>query len=162
MSHHRKANDPGKYVQLMGTIMLSALGFALAMTLVFLLMRLFFEALKFLPWLDYLYVAFIICVPAAIFFTAYLIFFKKSLHLSNTFIKYFSLTLFVIMLTAWLAFFMTDLVSFIRFQYTNISEYYSFNILFLFANVLVIFFVGVMQALAAPPEKDWMERNSTE
>ncbi len=161
MLHYSKANAPGKFIRLFGTILLAALTFALILTLFFFIMRLFFEALRLLPWLDYLYVAFLICVPAAIFVTAFVLFFKRTLHHPSLAIRYLSLSLFAVMILIWAVIFVLDIISFFRFQFTNIGEYYSFNILFLFINILVIFFTGIMQALTTPPEKDWMERRNS-
>ena len=65
------------------------------------------------------------------------------------------------MLTAWACCLITDLITFFKSHYRDIAHYNSYNLAFLAANVGVIFFVGILQALTSSKEVDWMDRNKT-
>ena len=51
-----------------------------------------------------------------------------------------------------------DLMIFFKHHYNGISEYNCYNLAFLSANIFVIFFVGIVQALSTKKEVEWMER----
>jgi hypothetical protein len=66
-------------------------------------------------------------------------------------------------LLAWGIVLVLDLGTFFRTNAREIASFYSYNVIFLSLNVATIFLVGVMQALSAEKEKDWMEkRRATE
>ncbi len=152
------ANEPGKLLRLFFTIMIAVLGIITALVLLFLLMRLVFGLLSYVPWLEYLYVVFLISFPTAVFITAFSIFFKRTLHHKAQVVRYFSLAIIALFLISWVVFYVLDIIDFIRFQYTDIKDFRTYNMLFLFSNVAGIFFLGVAQALSSPKEKDWLEK----
>ena len=151
-------NEPGKLLRLFFLMLGAVLGIVAILLLLFLLMRVVFGVLTYLPWLEYLYVIFILSVPSAIFLTAFSVFFNRTRKHPAKFVKAVSLVIISLFLAAWAVFYVWDIITFIRFQYTEISHFKSYNMLFLFSNVACIFFLGVAQALSMPAEKDWMDR----
>ena len=149
----------GKYVRLFGTIFFAMLGFILAFILLLLGVRLIFGLLSFISWSAYVYTLFIMMVPAVLFISIFIIYFKRTSSHPSPFVRYISYSLFSIALIFWAIFFALDLITFFKHAYTDIEKYNGYNYIFLSANVATIFLVGVMQAFSAPKEKDWMERN---
>lgn len=147
-----------KYLKLSGSILLSFLSFILLLALLMISLRFFFGLLGNLPWVVFIYLLFIISVPAAIFVTAYLVFYKRTASHPSRTVRIISSFFFIIALIAWLAFYVIDIISFAKYGYPEIEKYYSFNLLFLFCNVSCIFFIGVLQALTGEKEKDWHDR----
>jgi hypothetical protein len=148
----------GKYLRLFGTLFFVFLGFLVSLALLMLGIKFFFGMLNYIPWFTYLYMSFIIMFPAAIFVTAYIIFFRRTKNHPSRPIRMISRAIFVMALLAWAYFFISDLVIFFRHFYTTIERYNTYNLLFLSINIGCIFFVGVMQALTTEKEKDWMDR----
>jgi hypothetical protein len=147
-----------KYLKLSGSILLSFLSFIIVLALVMIGLRFFFGLLGNLSWVVFIYLLFIISVPAAIFVTAYIVFYKRTNSHPSKIVRIISKIFFIIALLAWLIFYVIDIISFAKFGYPEIEKYYSFNLLFLFCNVACIFFVGVLQALTSEKEKDWHDR----
>lgn len=156
------AEEPGKLLRLFFTILLAVLSGIAVLLLLFLLMRLVFGLLSYVPWLEYLYVIFLISFPAAVFVTAFTIFFKRTKRHPAKAVRVVSLSVISLFLAAWALFYVMDIIAFIKFQYTEISNFKTYNMLFLFSNVAGIFFLGVAQALSTPKEKDWLERRREE
>ena len=149
----------GKYLRLFGTLLFTFLGFILALVLLFLGVRLFFGLLSYIPWFTYVYVIFIIIVPAALFISVYIIFARKTTTHPSPAIRIISYIIFGIALLAWITFFIMDMIIFFRHAYVQIEKYHSYDMIFLASNVACIFLVGVMQAFTTVKEKDWMDRN---
>ncbi len=148
----------GKYLRLFGSIFFTFIAFIVAFILLMLGLRFVFGMLNYISWFTYLYMVLIIMFPASIFVTAYIIYFiRTKKHPSKT-IRFLSYSIFSLALCAWAYFFISDLVLFFRHFYTTIDRYSTYNLLFLSINIGIIFFVGVMQALSAEKEKDWMDR----
>ena len=156
------ANERGKHIRLLLTIFTAVVGVLAALVLLFFLMRLIFGLLSYVPWLEYLYVVFLISFPTAVFLTAFSIFFKRTKRHPAKIVRGVSLAVISLFLAAWALFYVLDIIAFIRFQYTDINNFKTYNMLFLFANVAGIFFLGVAQALSTPKEKDWLERRREE
>jgi hypothetical protein len=154
-------NDPGKYLRLFVTILLSVVGFIVALVLLFLLIRLFFGILSYIPWMAYVYILMILSVPAAIFVTAFIVFFKRTAIHPVKFVRLLSYTLFIAFLICWGIAYVWDMITFFRTGSTQIMTYKSWDLIFLTANVTCIFFIGVVQALTAVKEVDWMERKKS-
>ncbi len=64
----------GKYLRLLGSIFFLVLGFIVAVILLLLTVRLFFGLMSYIPWITYIYMIFIILVPAALFIPAYIVY----------------------------------------------------------------------------------------
>jgi hypothetical protein len=100
----------------------------------------------------------ILMVPAALFISAYVIYFKRTTVHPNAAIRIISYIIFSIALILWGIFFIWDLLIFFRHVYQTIDRYHSYNMIFLAANVACFFLVGVMQAFTTEKEKDWMDK----
>lgn len=148
----------GKYLRLFGTIFFSVIGFILAFILLLLGVKLLFGLMSYIPWFTYVYTIFIILLPSALFITAYLIYFKRTVTHPNKVIRWISYTLFSVGLILWAIFLVWDMGLFYKYTYTVIGMYHSYDMIFLIANVACFFIVGVMQALTTAKEKDWMEK----
>jgi hypothetical protein len=149
----------GKYVRLFGTLFFAMVGFIVALILLLLGVRLIFGLLSFIPWSVYIYMLFIIAVPAVLFIGIYIIYFRRTTSHNSAVVRYISYGIFSIALIFWAIFFVLDLIKFFKYAYPDIEKYRSYDMIFLSANVAAIFLIGVMQAFSSPKEKDWMERN---
>ena len=154
----KKEDNAGKYLKLGGSILLGMLSFIAVLLLAMLGLRFFLGLLNTLHWTVYVYLLFIISVPAAIFVTAYLVFYRRTAMHPSAIVKFISRFLFVTAIICWIIFYAIDVYNFAKHGYQDISMYYSFNLLFLFLNIACIFFTGVLQALTSQKEKDWHER----
>ncbi|MEQ1554153.1 MAG: hypothetical protein ABL929_08245 [Ferruginibacter sp.] len=148
-----------KFIQLFGSIFLAFVGFFVVLALIILGLRYMFGVLDYLPWFSVMFTLFIICVPALLFITVYFIYFKLTKSHPSRVVQYFSYAMFSIALAAWAYFWIADFVIFFKKHYNSIGQYNCFNLAFLAANVGLIFFIGIVQALTTNKEKDWMERN---
>lgn len=147
-----------KYVQLTFHLIFTFVGFIVALIVLLLGLRLLFGILDQIPVLVYIYMLTIILVPAAVFVTVFMIFIKRSIRFPKVVIKWISLLLFAAALLAWAIVLVLDVGTFFRTNNREIAAFYSYDVIFLSLNVATIFLVGVMQALAADKEKDWMEK----
>ena len=150
--------DNGKYLRLFGTLFLMFIGFIVGIILILLSLKFFFGMLSYIPGIVHLFTLFIICVPAALFVSVYIIYFKRTKSHPSAPVRMVSYILFILVLTAWAFFFVKDLVVFFRHLYTTVGEYMSYDLFFLSGNVFIIFLVGIIQALTAKKEVGWMER----
>ena len=152
----------GKYIRLFGTLFFLVIGSILAFTLVLLAIKLLFGLMGYIPWFTYVYTAFIMLVPSALFITVYIIYFKRTAAHPSKIIRWVSYFIFSAVLIAWAVFFVLDMKIFYEHVYASIGMYHSYDMIFLTVNVACLFIVGVMQAFTTAKEKDWMERGNTE
>ena len=152
----------GKYLRLFGTIFFSFIGFIIAMILLLLGIKLLFGLMSYIPWFTYVYMIFIILVPAGLFIPAYLVYFKRTVSHPNKTIRLISFLIFTVAILTWSIFLVLDMITFFKHAYNAIGMYRSYDMLFLAANVACFFIIGVMQAFTAVKEKDWMERGGAE
>lgn len=152
-------DDTGKYFRLFGMLFLAMIGFLVALTLLFLGIRLVFGLVNELPWISYVYILFILSVPAAIFITAFTVFCSRTRSHPFRPVRIISYVLFVVFLCAWAVFYIMDIVTFFRTTQTQIVDYNSWNLIFLTASVACLFIAGVIQALSSAKEEDWLARN---
>ncbi len=150
--------DNGKYLRLFGTIFFSFIGFIVALIIVLFAFRVFFGLLSYVPWTTYIFILFIISVPAALFISVYIIYYYRTRSHPSAGARWFSYILFAIALAAWGFSFISDMVTFFQHHYAAISYYMSYDMIFLIANVACLFFVGMVQALATKKEPGWMDR----
>lgn len=151
-------DDNGKYLRLFGTMFLMFIGFILTIIIILLALKFFFGLLSYIPGVVHLFTLFIICVPAALFITVYLIFFRRTRSHPSAPVRIVSYILFTIALAAWAFFFVKDIILFFKHLYTTVGEYVSYDLFFLSGNVFLIFLVGIIQALTVKKELDWLER----
>jgi len=152
-------NDPGKYIRLFGTLILGFVGFILSLILLFLAIRLVFGFVNELSWFTYVFSVFVLSVPAAIFITAFTIFFFRTKKHPSGSVRIFSTILFGLFLCAWAVFYVLDIIAFFKTGQTQIVETKSWDMIFITASISCLFVVGIMQALSTPKEEDWLERN---
>lgn len=148
----------GKYIRLFSSLFFLVTGFIIAVIILMLLIRLFFGLLSYIPWITYIYMGFIILVPAALFIPAYVIYFRRTASHPSKFVKWLSYAVFSIAMLVWSVFLVLDIAGFFKHAYTAIGNYRSYDMIFLAANVACFFLIGVIQALTAEKETDWMER----
>lgn len=151
---------PGKHIQLFITIFFSIVIGLISIVLVLLLFKLLFGLLTYMPWITYGYMLLILVFPPVLFITIYTIYFRRTAKHPVMLVRWISRTLFLIAILAWIAAILLDLQFFLKTGKQEIAKYYSYDILFLFLNIVLIFFSGVIQALAMPAEKDWLEKRS--
>jgi len=149
----------GKYLRLLGSIFFLVLGFIVAVILLLLTVRLFFGLMSYIPWITYIYMIFIILVPAALFIPAYIVYIRRTTSHPNKMVKWISYMIFTLAIATWSVFLFMDMVTFYKHAYTAIGMYKSYDMVFLAVNVASFFLVGVMQAFTTAKEKDWMERS---
>ena len=152
----------GKYLRLFGTIFFSVIGFIVMLVLLLLGIRLFFGLMSYIPWVTYVYMVFIIMVPAGLFIPAYIIYFRRTGSHPGKTIRFISYILFTVAICTWSVFLVLDMITFFRYAYNAIGMYRSYDMVFLAANVSCFFLIGVLQAFTAAKEKDWMERRYEE
>ncbi len=151
-------NQSGKFFRLFATIFFSVVGFVLAIGLLMLLLRLIVSSFDQIPWFTYFYMCIIILLTPCLFITVYSIFLKKTVYHPSKPVKMISYLVFTMAILSWLTVLTIDFIEFFKNGYPDIDRYYGYNLLFLFINVAIIFFSGVMQALTTEKEKDWMEK----
>ncbi len=150
--------DNGKYLRLFGTMFFMFIGFLAAIIIILFVLKFFFGLLSYIPGIVHLFTLFIICVPASLFVSVYLIYIKRTKSHPSASAKVFSYIIFSIALCAWAYFFVTDIIIFFRHFYTTVGEYMSYDLFFLSANVFLMFLVGIIQALTVQKEPDWLDR----
>ena len=154
--------ENGKYLRLLGRIGLMFIVFIGTLTVLMYALKYFFGILDMMPWFSLLYVLFIICVPALIFITIYYIYYNQTKGHPSKRVRIFSNILFAVMFAAWAFYWTWDFFIFFQKQYREIQHYNSYNLAFLSANIGIIFFIGIVQALTTKKEVDWMEREKGE
>jgi hypothetical protein len=147
-----------KYFQLTFNLFFTLLGFIVALALLMLGLKYIFRLLDYIPWFVYVYMMFIFIIPAALFITIFLIYFKRTTQHPSYIIRVISYFIFAVALLVWATAFVRDMITFFKTGAREISNYYSYNIILLASSVAAIFLVGVMQAFTTHKEKDWMDR----
>lgn len=152
--------DFGKYLRLFGNLFFLFIGFIVSLILLFLGIRLFFGVLSYVPMVSYVYTIFILTVPAALFISAYIIYLKRTPGHPSKPIRLISYFIFIMALITWAVVYVLDMIDFFKFGRTDIGAYKSFNMFFLFGNVVCFFLIGIIQAFTTSKEIDWRERNN--
>lgn len=153
----QKSRDE-KYLILLGRLLLLGLGFLLTIVVVLLLLRLFFGLLSYMAWTEYLFMAGVLFLPACFFISVFLVYFRRTRRHPSKPVRYFSQTVFVLALMAWLYALGTDVIFFFQKKNVDIDHYLSYSLWYLAGSVGLIFFIGVIQAFSTEKEKDWMDR----
>ena len=147
-----------KYLRLFGNILFSFIGFILISALILLGLRWLMGALDYMSWFRYVYMCCMLLLPAGLFISVYVIFFKRTKKHPAQFVRLFSNLLFAVGILMWITLLVIDFVNFFTNGYQDIDKYFSFHLLVLTSNVAVVFLTGVLQALTTAKEKDWMEK----
>jgi hypothetical protein len=148
-----------KYIRLFCTIFFVFVAFVAINIVVLLALRFMFGILDKLPVMVYIYMLFIITVPAALFITVYIIYFRRTRFHPSPTVRYISYALFTAALLMWSGAYIYDVITFFKHSYAGISYYKSYELAFLAGNVAAIFLIGIVQALTAQKEVDWMEKH---
>lgn len=151
-------NTVAKYMGLLLRILLLAVGAVAFLIVSVVLLRLVMSAFDALPWSVYIFMTFILLVPAAIFAVAYFTFLHKTKLHPVGWVRMVSNILFYAAIAAWVACTIHDFYIFFTTHHTEIRKYYCFNVLFLAINIFIIFGMGILQALTTEKEKDWMDK----
>ena len=153
-----------KFLKIAGLVLLSLMAFVLAIVLIILGLRTLFGLFGHMTWVVLVYKMVILVLPAALFIMVYLLFFRVTRRHVSKWARLVSYFLFSVAILSWVYAYGTDLLGFIRKSSADISagstvrDYLSYNSYFLSAHVLCLILTGVLQALAAPDEKDWLEK----
>ena len=151
--------DNGKYLRLFGTLFFTFIALVTAFILLMLGLRFFFGLLRFLPWFTYVYMVFIMMVPATLFISIFIIYARRTRSHPSKPTRIISYIIFAVALILWPVVFIRAVMFLSKQVYNGIDRYYSYDMIFLAANVACLFLVGVMQAFASEKETDWMDRN---
>lgn len=154
--------EEGKYIRLFVTIFFSFMAFIALIALIMIGLKYTFRILDSIPWFSLMFTLFVICVPAVLFITVYLIYINHTKPHPSKGAKIFSYIIFTVALAAWGYYWFLDVVIFFKHHYSSIGEYNCYNLAFLSANVGIIFLVGIVQALSTNKEVGWMEKNTSE
>jgi hypothetical protein len=136
----------------------SLLGFILLLSILFWGIRLMFGALDSMSWFSYFYMIGMLLLPSSFFIFVYVVFFKRTRSHPSKPVRLISNLLFTVAISTWLVVLVADMISFFKMASKEISNYFSYNLLFLTINIATIFLIGVIQALTAEKEKDWMDK----
>ncbi len=149
-----------KYLKLLWAIFFSFLGFLGVLALVLVILRFFTGLLDKIPGTAYVFTFFIIAMPAAFFISVFLIFWRRTGNHPSAGARITSYILFAVALGAWIFFFAKDMILFFTKFYAQVGQYMSYDIFLLGGSIFCIFLVGVIQALALPKKKHWLEERS--
>lgn len=147
-----------QYLKLSNRLILILVGFVAFLLLLLLGLRYSFRLLDSMPWFVYLFTLFIIMVPTLVFITIFLVYFSRTKKHPSATVRYFSWSLFTGALILWGYILVTDIFTFFKTSSQQIGHYNSYSVLFLAGSVALIFFVGIIQAISTPKEKDWIEK----
>jgi hypothetical protein len=103
---------------------------------------------------------FVLSLPGLVFATVYTIFFRRTKFHPSKIVKAISYFLFVVGIGFALYFLVNDLLYYFKVNRKTITSYLSYNVLYLFINIVALFFIAVIQAFSQPKEKDWMQKAS--
>lgn len=148
----------GKYIRLFGNIFFTFIGFLLSLALLILLLKLFFGLLDKFRITSFLYTLFVILVPACFFIAVNLYYWKRTRSYQVAWAKIISFVLFSIMLASWSTCLVRDVYTYFTSGHQDIGSYWSFSLVMLAGSVFLVFLVGIIQALAAPAEPDWLTK----
>lgn len=109
---------------------------------------------------DIVYELLIISLPATIFSTAYIIFYKRTKTHPVSTVRIISRIFFAIGLLISFFFLVLDIKKYLTIGGHDINGFLSFSIPFLAGNIGGLFLIALMQAFTTQKEKDWLERQT--
>lgn len=149
-----------KYTKLYILIFFAFLAIPVAFGIVFGALYGFSKLVSSRP-VDMIFAMGVITMPVAIFSTAYVIFFRRTKKHPSTIVRGISYVLFVLALLGCGYTLVKGFIDFFeRGGGYNITDYFSFSLLFLAGNIALLFLVALLQAFTTEKEKDWMERGN--
>ena len=147
-----------KYLQLLGLLLLTAIGLTVAFILLLVGFRGLFGVFNTLPWIAFIYRSLLLIVPFAVFVPVYIIFFRRTAGHPVAAIRLISRIIFLAAILSWGYALVSDLLAFGGKSSMTMEGYLSFDLFFLAGHVACVFFTGILQALSMPKEPDWMDR----
>ncbi|MBN8835144.1 MAG: hypothetical protein ABS68_14125 [Niastella sp. SCN 39-18] len=151
-----------KYIKLTTGLMLTVIGFVLSIAILLVLIRLLFGILSYVPWISYFFMACLIIFPSIFFITVFYIYYKRTRLYPRKWIRYLSFFIFCAISCFWMYVLIKDVITFTRYQYTEIDKYMGFGMWLLAGSVFTLFLVGMMQALGQQKELDWRTKRQQE
>ncbi len=151
-----------KYIKLTTGLMLTVIGFVLSIAILLVLIRLLFGILSYVPWISYFFMACLIIFPSIFFITVFYIYYKRTRLYPRKWIRYLSFFIFCGISCFWMYVLIKDVITFTRYQYTEIDKYMGFGMWLLACSVFTLFLVGMMQALGQQKELDWRTKRQQE
>ena len=146
-----------KYSKLYGYIFFVLFAFVIGVALLIATFYGFSKILSSRP-VDVAFELIVIAIPAIVFSTAYIIFFKRTKSHPNKVVKYISYLLFIAALTYCSIGLIWTIKDYFTLKSSSIVDYHTFKLVFLAGNVALLFIIAIMQALSTEKEVDWMER----
>ena len=137
----------GKYLRLLSLIFLSFLGVIGFLALLLFLFKWFFRLLDMASFTSGVYLFLMLLVPASIFISIYLVFFKRTRSYPSKPIRSISSFFFALGILSLLVSVGFDLVTFFKTGNSDTSYYLSFDKWLLVPNGAVIFIIAILQAL---------------
>jgi hypothetical protein len=150
-----------KFFQLFGGLFFTFVGAIISIILIMLGIKLLMSGLDQISWMTYLYMSTMILIPPAIFISGFTIFLFRTHKHPNKFARWFSYPIFLATIISWVAIFVRDFRYFLQTKEGEIGYYYCFSLYCLGASMALIFLMGIIQALAMPAEKDWLEKHQS-
>lgn len=148
-----------RFLQLLALIGSVFVGVLVSLLLILVIFRFMMAALDQIPWLTYIYMGVMLCIPPVLFSTVFYIFFKRTGSHPSKPVRLFSKSVFLLAIVYWMYLLITDFIFFLQNGYGELGKYGTYNLIPLFATVALIFFMGVLQALTTEKEVDWMEKH---
>ncbi|MBL0144510.1 MAG: hypothetical protein IPP48_00765 [Chitinophagaceae bacterium] len=146
-----------KFSKLYIYIFLSVLAFIVSIGLLMAVLYGFSKMVSSHP-VDVAFELIVIALPAVIFSTAYIIFFKRTKFHPSIPVKYISYALFILALAYCAVALVWSIRDYFMLKSSSITEYHTFALLFLAGNVGLLFLIAIIQALTTEKEVDWRER----
>ncbi len=150
----------GKYLRLLSLILLLFIGIIGFFALLLFVFKWFFRLIDMASVTSSIYLFVMLLIPAAIFISIYSVFYKRTKKYPNKTIRIISNVIFMAGIISWLLSVGVDMVTFFNTGNADTSYYHSFDKWMLIPNGVAIFVAGIIQALAMPEDKDWVNRKS--
>lgn len=147
-----------KYLQLSNRLIITLVAFIASLLLLLFGIRLIFSLLDSMPWFVYLFTLFIIIITSAIFICIFLTSLYRIKHHPSAPVRLISYILNGAAFLGWVYFLCRDIITFFLTGSQQISNYNSYNVLYLAGSVGLIFLLAIIQALSLEKEKDWIEK----
>ena len=108
--------------------------------------------------IDIMYELLVIAIPPAIFATVYYIFIKRTKKHPSAIVKAISQILFIIGFCCCVLVLVMDILDYFNKGIHDVTDYRSFNLLFLAGNIGALFLIAILQAFTTKKEVDWIEK----
>jgi glucan phosphoethanolaminetransferase (alkaline phosphatase superfamily) len=109
-------------------------------------------------YVDILFELVVISLPAAVFSTAYFIFFRRTKKHPSAVVKIISQILFLLGFCYCITIMGISIRDYFTVKPHDITKYATFSLLFLAGNIALLFFLAIIQAFTTKKEEDWMAK----